>query len=86
MTRLSHSATPRLQTSNPLQRVDMRKKLPKRMAVATAVTAACFSMGWAAAQESSVRGRMLDRAAADSRAVQINGARALPSSGERELP
>ncbi|WP_172672159.1 OmpA family protein [Variovorax paradoxus] len=64
----------------------MRKKLPKRMAVATAVTAACFSMGWAAAQETAVRGRMLDRATADSRAVQINGERQLPSGSERELP
>lgn len=56
------------------------------MALAGAVAAACLGMGLAAAQESAVRGRMLDRAAADPRAIDIDGARHLPRSSERELP
>ncbi len=78
----------RPQTPNPIQRADMRRRktLPKRMALAGAVTAACLSMGLAAAQETAVRGRMLDQATADPRAVDIDGARRLPRSSERELP
>ncbi|WP_432730688.1 OmpA family protein [Variovorax sp. W6] len=63
-----------------------KKTLPRRMALAGAVTAACLSMGLAAAQETAVRGRMLDRAAADPRAVDIDATRHLPRSSERELP
>jgi len=83
------AAMTRQQTPNPIERADMRRKkkaLPKRMALAGAVTAACLGMGLAAAQESAVRGRMLDRAAADPRAIDIDGARHLPRSSERELP
>jgi outer membrane protein OmpA-like peptidoglycan-associated protein len=78
----------RPQTPNPIQRADMRRRktLPKRMALAGAVTAACLNMGLAAAQETAVRGRMLDQATADPRAVDIDGARRLPRSSERELP
>ncbi len=71
---------------NPSQRADMKRKLPKRIALAGAVTAACMGMGLAAAQESAVRGRMHDQAAADPRAVDIDGTRHLPRSSERELP
>jgi outer membrane protein OmpA-like peptidoglycan-associated protein len=40
-------------TPNPIQRADMRRRqLPKRMALAGAVTAACLSMGLAMAQDS----------------------------------
>lgn len=74
-----------LTPKNPFKRADMRK-LPKRIALAGAVTAACMAMGLAAAQETAVRGRMLDHAAADPRAVDIDGTRHLPRSGERELP
>ena len=83
------AAMTRPQTPNPIERADMKRKkkaLPKRMALAGAVAAACLSMGLASAQESAVRGRMLDRAAADPRAVEIDGARHLPRSSERELP
>jgi hypothetical protein len=102
MTRERTTATTRTATPNPIQRADMRRKLPKRMALAGAVTAACLGMGLATAQgnaqsdaqgnvqgtaqDSAVRGRMLDRAAADPRAVEIDGARPLPRSSERELP
>lgn len=88
----STTATTRPRTPNPIQRADMRRrKLPQRMTLAGAVTAACLSMGMAAAQDAApqhdaVRGRMLDRAAADPRAVEIDGARHLPRSSERELP
>ncbi len=71
---------------NPSQRADMKRKLPKRIALAGAVTAACMGMGLAAAQESAVRGRMHDQAAPDPRAVDIDGTRLLPRSSERELP
>uniref|UniRef100_UPI0018DE30DB hypothetical protein n=1 Tax=Variovorax sp. E3 TaxID=1914993 RepID=UPI0018DE30DB len=74
---------------NPSQRAEMkRRKLPKRIALAGAVTAACMSIGFAAAQESpaTVRGRMHDQAAADPRAVEIDGTRHLPRGSERELP
>ncbi|MDR6522347.1 outer membrane protein OmpA-like peptidoglycan-associated protein [Variovorax paradoxus] len=84
------AAMTRPQTPNPIERADMRRRncktLPKRMALASAVAAACFGMGLAAAQETAVRGRMLDHAAADPRAVEIDGARRLPRSSERELP
>ena len=39
---------------NPSQRADMKRKLPKRIALAGAVTAACMGMGLAAAQELSL--------------------------------
>ncbi|BEP43777.1 OmpA family protein [Variovorax sp. V15] len=83
------AAMTRQQTPNPIERADMRRKkkaLPKRMALASAVATACLGMGLAAAQETAVRGRMLDHAAADPRAVEIDGARRLPRSSERELP
>ncbi|WP_418119705.1 OmpA family protein [Variovorax sp. 350MFTsu5.1] len=83
------AAMSRQQTPNPIERADMRKTkkaLPKRMALASAVATACLGMGLAAAQETAVRGRMLDHAAADPRAVEIDGARRLPRSSERELP
>ncbi|MBB4220431.1 OmpA family protein [Variovorax guangxiensis] len=83
------AAMTRQQTPNPIERADMRRKkkaLPKRMALASAVATACLGMGLAAAQETAVRGRMLDHAAADLRAVEIDGARRLPRSSERELP
>jgi hypothetical protein len=102
MTRERTTAMTRTATPNPIQRADMRRKLPKRMALAGAVTAACLGMGLATAQgnaqsdaqgnvqgtaqDSAVRGRMLDRAAADPRAVEIDGTRPLPRSSERELP
>ncbi|RQO63812.1 flagellar motor protein MotB [Variovorax sp. KBW07] len=87
MTAAMNAAMTRPTAPNPFQRADMRRRqLPKRMALAGAVTAACMSMGFAFAQETAVRGRMLEHAAADPRAVELDGARHLPRSGERELP
>lgn len=67
----------------------LMRKLPKRIAIASAVTGACLAMGLAAAEtapSSALRGRMLDRSAPDPRAVEINGRDVLPQSAERELP
>ena len=86
MTRAPHTAMTRPFTPNPIQRADMRRQLPKRMALAGAVTAACLGMGLAAAQDSAVRGRMLDQAGADTRAADIDGVRRLPRGSERALP
>jgi flagellar motor protein MotB len=90
-------------TQTASQPADM-KKLPRRVALASAVTSACMAMGLAAAQtlppqtqgvqsaagerhsSAELRGRMLDRSAADPRAVEINGTDELPRSAERELP
>lgn len=89
MTRARVNAMPHPLTTKttPFLRADMRK-LPKRIAIAGAVTAACMTMGLAAAEESAVRGRMLDRAAADPRALEPGGGvlQQLPRSSERELP
>ena len=85
-----HDAMP----STPTQRVPMRK-LPKRIALARAVTTTCLAIGLAHAQTAApearhgsaeVRGRMLDRNAADLRAVEIGGTDVIPRSAERELP
>ena len=71
------------------------RKLPKRIALARAVTTACLAIGLAHAQTAApdarhgsaeVRGRMLDRSAADLRAVEIGGSDVIPRSAERELP
>ncbi|MCM5680468.1 OmpA family protein [Schlegelella sp. S2-27] len=71
----------------------------RRAALSSAVTAACLSMGLAAAQtttagdaaaaahcEADARGRYSDHCAADRRAVEIDGVDHLPSTSERELP
>lgn len=76
------------------QRVSMRK-LPKRIALASAVTSACLTMGMAGAQTpqdlprhdaAQVRGRMLDRNGPDRRAIELSGVDTLPRSAEQELP
>ncbi|MGJ7490723.1 OmpA family protein [Variovorax sp. ZT4R33] len=70
------------------------RTLPRRIALASAVTSACLTMGLAAAQtapapthgSAETRGRMLDRSAADPRAVELSGTDTLPRSAEQELP
>ena len=70
------------------------RKLPQRIALASAATSACLAMGLAAAQtaptmlhsSAEARGRMLDRSAADPRAVELSGIDTIPRSSEQELP
>ncbi|MFT4173090.1 MAG: OmpA family protein [Rhodocyclaceae bacterium] len=72
----------------------MNKKLPRRLALSSAVAGVCLGIGVAAAQQPNTapwcvgeaRGRMADRCAPDVRAREIDGIDHLPANGERELP
>jgi outer membrane protein OmpA-like peptidoglycan-associated protein len=78
----------------PIQ-VSARKVL-RRTAISSAAGALCLAAAIAAAQSASsdrdrqctvdARGRMSDACRADPRAIEINGADAIPQTSERELP
>ena len=78
----------------PIQ-VSARKVL-RRTAISSAAGALCLAAAIAAAQSTpndrdrqctvDARGRMSDACRADPRAIEINGADAIPQTSERELP